>query len=265
MVKPVKDKRTMLNLGLIDEPKGMIRMEIEEGAILELCKSIEAIGQLQPILVRPIGERYEVVYGHRRFIAHQRLGKARIWVTVKELDDVQVALMRATENLARLDMSPIEEAAVYVDLRDKAGLTLETIAKKMGKTVGLIKRRMDLLKMPPELQQAIHTKQLTYGVAESLWGLGDMAAISYYLPFAIEHGATVKVVRQWVKDHKDSLRREQGDVGGSGGLQNPNETLPVYVACDLCKGSMKLGEETPIRACPGCVGAILEAMKPGQE
>lgn len=261
MTGVIKDKRTMLEMGRIDEPNSMVRMEINEDAISELASSIKAIGQLQPILVRPVGERYEVVYGHRRFLAHQRIGKARIWVSVKELDDVQATTMRAVENIDRLDMSPIEEAAVYIDLREKAGLTIEKIAKKMGKTVGLIKRRMDLLKMSPELQKAIHKKEISYGVAESLWSLGDARAISYYLPFAIEHGATVMVVRGWVQDHRDALRRENVDIGAGGGLINPNQKIPIYVACDLCKESMEIGEETPVRCCPQCIKSIRAAME----
>lgn len=265
MVKPIKDKKTMVEMGRIDEPKGVIRMEIEEGPILELADSIKALGQLQPILLRPVGDRYEIVYGHRRFLARQRLGKSRIWVTIKELNDVEVALMRATENIARLDISPVEEAAVYADLYENHKLNLDQISKRMGKTVGIIKRRMDLLKMPVALQEAVHKKQISYGVAESLWRLKDEKAISYYLPFAIEHGATVEVVRVWIKDHEDSTRRQSSDGGGAGGLLSPFEDKPIYVACDMCRGSMQLGTETAIRCCPVCTKTIKQAFEGGEE
>lgn len=260
MPKAIKDRRTLVELGVIDEPQGRIRFELEEGPINELAESIKAIGQLQPILIRPVGERYEIVYGHRRFIAHQRLGKARIWATVKKLDDVQVAIMRATENIARVDISPVEEAAVYSNLIEHLGLTLEQIAKKMGKTIGIVKRRLDLLSMPPELQSAVHTKEISYGVAETLWQLKDIGAISYYLPFAIEHGATVAVCRGWVKDHKDEMRRKASDGGGGGGLLSPFENKPIYVACDTCSHSMELGKETILRCCPNCTEGIKKAI-----
>lgn len=261
MVKEIKDRRTLVEMGVIDEPKGRIRFEVEEGPIKELAESIKAVGQLQPILIRPAGARYEIIYGHRRFLAHQRLGKARIWATVKKLDDVQAAIMRATENIARLDISPVEEAAVYANLIEHLGLTIDQIAKKMGKTVGIVKRRLDLLGMPPELQAAVHNKEISYGVAETLWQLKDPGAISYYLPFAIENGVTVQVCRGWVKDQKDELRRKQGDVGGGGGLLSPFENRPVYVACDTCQDPIEIGEETVLRCCPGCTAAIIKAVE----
>lgn len=259
MASTLKDRKTLLEMGKIDEPAGRIRMDIEEGPIRELAESMRSIGQLQPILVRPVGDRFEIVYGHRRFLANQRNGKARIWVTVKELNDIDVAIMRATENIARLDISPIEEAAVYIDLLETHKQTVDQIAKRMGKTPGIVKRRLDLLKMPPMLQEAIHKGQITYSVAETLWGLKDDGAISYYLPFAIEHGATLAVCKGWVKDHKDAVRRKKTDAAGGGTLLNPYEDRPVYVACDLCRGSMELGDETPLRCCPGCVKLIIEA------
>jgi len=249
-----------VNLELIDEPAGRIRLEISEEGIQELANSIDSIGQLQPILLRPVGDRLEIVFGHRRFLAHRRLGRKKIDAIVRELDDVEVALMRATENVVSLRLSPIEEAAVYVDLRDTHKLTLDDIAGRMGKSVGVIKRRMDLLKMPPCLQKAIHSKGINYGVAEELWSLGDLAKIEYFLQFAVEHGATVLVVRAWVQDEKKKMRLKDSDVEGGESLANPMQTRPVYVPCDLCLGSMEIGTETVIRACEGCTKAIKKAV-----
>lgn len=251
----------LLEMGKIDEPDGVIRLDIDQNKIKELAESIGEIGQLQAILVRPKGVRFEIVFGHRRFLAHQRLGKSRILATVRELDDVQVALMRATENIERVDISPIEEAAVYQDLCDNHKLSIDAIGKKMGKSPSIVKRRMDLLRMPVALQQAIHRKEIGYSVAESLWSLGDQSAIDYYLPFAIEHGATLDVVRGWVRDHKDEVRRQSSGPAGGGGFANPMESQPVYVACDLCKGAMEIGQETVIRACPVCSSSIAKAME----
>lgn len=256
-----KDQIQMLEMGKIDEPAGRIRLEINQDEIKCLAESIDKIGQLQAILVRPVKKRFEIVFGHRRFLAHQRLGRSRIATTIRELNDVQVALMRATENIERSDISPIEEAAVYRDLCDNHGMTVDQIGLKMGKTPGIVKRRMDLLRMPPQLQKAVHEGKIGYSVAESLWSLGDITAIDYYLPFAIEHGATNSVVRGWVQDHKHEIRRKATDTGGSPGLMHPSETRPVYVACDLCNSAMEIGQETVVRSCPSCMKALTKAIE----
>lgn len=263
MGKVSKTTMRRIDLAKIDPPGAQVRLEIDNFAVKELAESIKAVGQLQAILVRPVDDRYEIVFGHRRWLACTLLDWKKMRAEVKDLDDRQVALMRATENVARQDLSLVEEAAVYEDLRNAHGLTIDDIGRQMGKSPGIVRRRLDLLKMPPELQQAVHKKEISYGVAEDLWSLGDMAAISYYLPFAIEHGATVAVVRGWVKDWKDRKRREASDIDGGGGVVSPAEPRPVFVPCDLCQGPMKLGEETVIRSCPGCTKLVSDAMKGG--
>lgn len=254
-----KKSGNQLEIKLIDDPVGQIRMELDSDDIKELAESIESLGQLQEILVRPAGERYEVVYGHRRLTACRRLGKKYIRATIRELDDIQVALMRATENIARVDISAIEEAAVYQNLRDHLGLTVDEIAKKMGKGVYTIKRRLDLLRMPPVLQQAIHSKKISWSVGEVLWSFRDVDEIEYYLQFAVENGASTAVVKGWLKDYKDKLRRQQSNVIEGGGWTSPMEMKPTYVACDMCKGPMEIGQESTIRACPACAKVIIDA------
>jgi len=253
----------MIEMGLIDEPDGVIRLEINPDTILELSESIKAIGLLQPILLRPKGKRYEIVYGHRRFLATQRIGSARILASIKELDDQTTALMRATENIEREDISAIEEAAVYKDLMETGGLTIEQISSRMGKSVGIIKRRLDLLKMPPCLQKAVHLKQIGYSIAEELWRLGNLGEIEYLLGYAVYHGATQSVVRIWVKDKLDERRREKsGNEPGRGAI-SPLATRPVYVACDSCSNPMEIGQETVLRCCKVCTEAIITATKGG--
>lgn len=254
----------MIEIGLIDEPAGIIRLDIDQDKIIELSESIRAIGQLQPILVRPKGKRYETVYGHRRMLAVQRLGKARILATIKDLDDETTALMRATENIAREDISPIEEAAVYQDLKETSNMTIDQIAKRMGRSASIIKRRMDLLRMPQCLQKAVHAKKIGYSAAEELWSLGELPDIEYYLGFAVDHGATVGVIRQWVKEKKDERRRSRGDVEEGRGLLSPMETRPIYVACDLCSEAMELGDETVFRACKKCTKTVKKALEGGE-
>lgn len=260
MAKVSKSKNRLIPLDQIDEPSGVVRLEINPSEIKDLAESIREVGLLQAAVVRPVGDRFEIVVGHRRYLAHKLNDARGIECVIRELSDLECALVRATENIQRVGLSPIEEAAIYADLRDNHNLTYEQISKRMGKSPGVVRRRLDLLKMPPALQKAVHHKQVTYSVAEELWSLGDDASIDYYLSFAIENGATRDVVRAWVKDAKDRKRREgsAGVVGG--GEQSPMEPRPVYVACDICHGSMELGTEMIFRSCPTCTDHIKKAM-----
>ena len=260
MTKLPKDKITEVDLSLIDEPKGIVRMEIDPAYISELAQSISEIGLLLPILLRPDGERFEIVAGHCRFLAYKKLMVSKIKAIAKIMTDQEVAVARATENLTRLNLTPIEEAATYKDLIESQAMTYEQIGKKVGKSPGLVKRRMDLLKMPPNLQQALHKKQISIGVAEELWPITDAFTLDYYLSYALDGGCTVAVARQWCKDWRDQVRRKSGDVVEGEGVSGPFEPRPVYVSCDLCSGPMELGQETVFRTCPVCAKTIKDNM-----
>jgi len=251
----------LISIEKIDEPQGVIRLDIEDEAIKTLSDSINAIGLLQAILVRPVKDRFEIIYGHRRFMACRLLGMSKIRATVQELTDIQTAMMRATENVERVDITPIEEAAVYKDLVETHKLKLDKIAGMMGKSSGVIRRRLDLLRMPECLQIAIHKKQIPYSTAEVLWQLQDQGEIEYYLAFAVENGASRPTVLLWVKDALDKRRRKDSASEGGREWGSPMEVPPQYVACDMCRSAMEIGKETVLRVCPDCTGTIRKAME----
>jgi len=245
----------------IQAPKIRDRIAIDEGRIASLAEDIRVNGLINPILVRPNADGYEVVAGERRLLAVQRLGWERVTVHVQDLDDKTAALLRAVENLDREDLSPIEEGYVYHNLLEEHKLTLDDISNRTRKSVGVVKRRIDLLRMPDELQQAIHKRQISYGVAEELWRLTDPGRISYYLGFAVDHGATVAVARQWVSDELKAGRVKGADVEGGGGMANPMQAAPNYVACGFCTGPIVLGKEVVLRVCNDCFEKVQAALR----
>ena len=261
---PRHSKQTVkdISLDLIDEPKGVLRLDIDPEALSDLAQSISEIGLLQNILLAVDGERFEIVFGHRRFLAHKKLGLSSIRSVVRVMTHQEIGIARATENISRDDLTPIEEAATYRNLIDEYGLTLEQVAKKMSKTPGTIKRRMDLLRMPPILQKAVHKKQISMTVAEELWPIADEASLEYYLSFAIENGCTREVARQWAKDWKDTQRRSQTSDGeGPRVALSPNEPRPSYVPCDICNQPVDLNTTKIFRTCPECFRAIKKGME----
>jgi len=261
MAKVLKMRVQEIKLDLIDEPGGVVRMEIDPEAVQDLAKNIAEIGLLQPLDIRPNGERFEVVFGHRRLKALQQLGYKKVPCIVGDRGDVGTALARASENIRRVDLSPIEEAAIYGDLHDNHGLSYDEIGKKMGKSGGVVRRRLDLLRMPPDVQKAVHRKQISITVAEELWSIGEEEGISYYLQFAVEHGVTKDVARGWAQDWKKA-RRGSNDAGGRGdSLASPMEVEPSYITCDFCHGPVELGKDTVLRGCPECVVKIKEAIR----
>ena len=256
MVKRLKQTIKQVSLDLIDRPGTIDRMEIDQDKILELSENINEVGLLQPVLLRPAGDRFEVVAGDRRTLACRILELSEIDAVIKEMTDQEAAIIRASENLARENLTPVEEAVIFGNLVEKYNMSLEQIAKKFGYKPGTIRRRLDLGRMPPQLQKAVHTGQIGVSVAEELWPISDQADLDYYLTFAVENGCTKEIARSWCKEWRDSKRREKSASGGGGQSFAPSEPRPVYVACDLCISPMELGKETVLRVCPDCIKTI---------
>lgn len=259
-MKKVKRKIIEAPLALIDDPAQVDRMDIDLEKVAELAQSISEVGLLQPVLLRDVGERYEIVAGHRRVLACRKLKLTLIDAIVKSLTDQEAAILRATENLSRENLTPLEEAIIFGNLINNFQMTIDQVAEKFGYKAGTVRRRMDINKMPPVLREAIHAKRISVTVAEELWPISNPGDLDYYLSFALDHGCTRDVARAWCKEWRDAKRRKEHAGGEGGAILAPSEPRPVYVACDLCEGPMEIGQEIVLRVCKPCHGTIKQHM-----
>lgn len=150
------------------------RTSYNEAGLQELAASIGKNGLINPITVRPVGERYEVVAGHRRFLAtSEYLDWETIAAYVKELTDEQAHAIMLGENVGREDLDPIDEAAAYQDSLDEYGWSIEQTAREAGTSADVVRRRLSLLKLIPELQQIVRQGNLALDYAERMTQLND--------------------------------------------------------------------------------------------
>lgn len=245
-----------LPLHLIDAPAHMVRMSIDPQYVTELANDINANGLLQPIVVCPKAGRYEVIAGHRRFLAVTSIGWAKVMCNIKTIEPKDVAVCRASENLTRVDMTPIEEAKAYKDLHETFEMSLEEIGRRLGKSPGLVRRRMDLLKYSEEMITALHAKKISVGVAESLAGITDPTAQSYYISCAVDNGITCEVARQWVNDWKMAQVHKSSDMDSGDRIPSVFVERKCYVACDTCAGPEDINVMKMLRVCSKCFERI---------
>ena len=250
-----------IRLDLIDRPKDPDRMDIGKNEVGELAESIKERGLLQPITVAERNERYEIVYGDRRFLAHQELGLDKIPCVVRQYDESEIAVDRAVENLQRVDLTVLEEAMVYQRMMDKGGLDDGKIGKLVGKSGGMVKRKRHLLRMPRNFQEALHSGRVLMSVAEYLMAVGDESHRDYLLEMAIEHGVTLIVVRGWVDDWKRSQREIESREGS--GLRDVGvyEEKPIYISCDICGGPENLKDLKRLSTCKECFKIIIKSIR----
>jgi ParB family chromosome partitioning protein len=145
----------------IDPNPNQPRKLFDEEKLRELWASIERRGQLQPIRVQPIGERYMITAGERRWRAHRLGGAKTIRAEIEETDERERALNAIVENLQRQDVTPLEEAAAYQAMLDK-GMTVDELATELGiKQSWRITERTALLRLEPEYQHLLRRGQLS--------------------------------------------------------------------------------------------------------
>lgn len=261
MTKSTKTSFRKVLMSKIDPPGQMDRVAIDQDSLKELATSIQGQGLLQPIVLNQDGERFEIIAGHRRYLAMQSLGLDKIDARIVEFTVDQVALARATENLQRENLSPVEEAKIYARMIETLKLTFEQIAQKTGRSPGTIRRRMDVMRMPESFQAALHGKKISLTVAEELWSCPDSDYREYLLEMACDHGITQMVARQWVADYKKSQRTSTGGNDGGGSLQSVVENQPIYRSCDLCAGPVDLAKVQELRICPACYKQFIKVME----
>lgn len=258
-----RDRVVEIRLDEIIRPETPDRLEISQEAVEELAASIAERGLLQAVTVAPKNGRYEIVYGDRRYLAHKYLGMEKIKAIVRGYDEKEIAIDRGVENLQRVDLTVIEEARVYERLRDKGGLSEKEIAKKLGRSAGVVHRRLKLLRYPKNIQRALHAGKMSVGVGESLMGCADDGYRDYLVEMAVEHGVTTEVARLWVSDWKKAQRKKSDDVGRGGLEQGVLEPTIVYTPCDLCRGPEDAMKMKQLRICKGCFKELMRIISEG--
>ena len=156
------------------QPRGFV----DEARLQELAQSIRANGIIQPIVVRKLGDRFQIVAGERRWRAAKMAGLMRVPVVVRDVapgNEQSLLEMALIENIQREDLNPIEQGLAYRRLADQFNLTQEDIATKVGKDRASVANFQRLLKLPDEVRTEVASGRLSMGHARALLSLADEA------------------------------------------------------------------------------------------
>jgi len=162
---------TTLPLGMIDVNPFQPRLSFDPAALQQLADSIKQHGLAQPIVVRRMGDKYELIAGERRLRASKLANLETIPAIIKNLTDKESLQLALIENLQREDLNAIEEAKGYVRLAQEFGLTHQALSEIFGKSRSAITNTLRLLNLPLEIQQALSEGVLSEGHARSLLSL----------------------------------------------------------------------------------------------
>jgi ParB family chromosome partitioning protein len=212
---------------LIEPSPYQPRTRFREEALNELARSIRASGIIQPLVVRPIGNRYQLIAGERRWRAAQRAGLEKVSAIVRQVSDELALEMTLVENIQREDLNAIEAARAFERLMDEFQLTQEAVAERTGKDRATVANAVRLLKLEPAIQDWIEEGKLTAGHGRALLAVMDPQLRMRYAQRASRGGLTVRQIERLAS------RRVRGAKIPSEGPLDPNirEALDELQRC----------------------------------
>jgi ParB family transcriptional regulator, chromosome partitioning protein len=185
-----------LDIDLIEPSPYQPRTRFREEALDELARSIKSSGIIQPLVVRPIGNRFQLIAGERRWRAAQRAGLTKVSAIVRQVPDELALEMTLVENIQREDLNAIEAARAFERLMDEFQLTQEAVAERTGKDRATVANSIRLLKLEPTIQDWIEEGKLTAGHGRALLAVADSPLRMRYAQRASRGGLTVRQIER---------------------------------------------------------------------
>jgi len=173
---------------------------MNEASVAELAASLKATGLIQPIVVRRVGETYQLIAGERRLRAAKLAGLATIPAILREVDSFTQAQMALVENIQRENLNPIDRAQAYRTLMNQLGLTQAELAGRMGEDRSSIANHLRLLDLAEPVQAMIGDGRLTLGHAKVLAGVPDVLEQERLANLVVSQGLSVRNLERLVQD-----------------------------------------------------------------
>jgi ParB family transcriptional regulator, chromosome partitioning protein len=185
-----------VDIDLIDPSPYQPRTRFREEALDELARSIRASGIIQPLVVRPIGNRFQLIAGERRWRASQRAGLTKVSAIVRQVPDELALEMTLVENIQREDLNAIEQARAFDRLMHEFHLTQESVAERTGKDRTTVANAIRLLKLEENIQDWIEEGRLTAGHGRALLAVPEPQLRMRYAQRAARGGLTVRQIER---------------------------------------------------------------------
>ena len=186
----------MVDIDLIEPSPYQPRTRFREEALEELARSITANGIIQPLVLRGIGSRFQLIAGERRWRAAQRAGLQRVPSIVRDVPEELALEITLVENIQREDLNPIEAARAFDRLMTEFNLTQEDVAARTGKDRATVANSLRLLKLDKSVLEAIEDGKLSAGHGRALLGVGDPQIRAALAARAARGGLTVRQIER---------------------------------------------------------------------
>ncbi len=235
-----------ISVDQIDPNPFQPRRDFNAEEIASLAESLKRHEQLQPVLVRRVGNRFQLISGERRLRATIHAGRATIRAEVRDADDRLVAELAIVENMQRKDLNPVEKALSFKRYIDQHQCRQETLATRLGLDRSTVTNLMRLLELPADVLDAIHHGTLTAGHARALLPIGDEDQQRQLAKQIQQEGWSVRMVESHVNE---LLRSDEGAEPGKPEPKRPRAKRSVTPHVESLQTELRhqLGTKVEIR------------------
>lgn len=252
---PSAEAGAKIPVSLIDPNPFQPRRTFDDAELAHLAKSIQEHGLIQPIVVRQVAGRYQLIAGERRWRAAQTIGWTTIAARLVEADDRQVAEVAIVENLQRQDLNPLEKAAAFQQYLEKYRCSQEELAKRIGIDRSTISNLIRLLELPNKVQDALRNGQISAGHARALLPLGEEKEQVAFARRIHAEGLSVRAIEQLVKEQNS---KEDGQPAAAAPKSEPaGPPKSDHLASLEQQFRMTLGTKVDIKEGPNHSGRIV--------
>ena len=202
LVQELSSSVAMIRIDTVEVNPFQPRIEFEEGPLQELSDSIKVHGLIQPITLRRVSEgRYQLISGERRWRASKMAGLEEVPAYIRIANDQEMLEMALIENIQRQDLNAIEIAITYQRLIDECALTHEKLSQRVSKNRSSVTNYLRLLRLPPDIQQALKQRRISMGHARALAGVEDMALQLMLLKQIVEEDLSVRGIEDIIRSY----------------------------------------------------------------
>jgi len=254
-----------ISIDKILEPSEQIRKVIIQENLEELANSIQKIGIIEPLIVKPIGEKYEVIAGHRRLLASKIAGLVEVPCIIQDGINIDEDEIKLHENFYREDVNEADEAEFYAYLLEKKGMTISEVAQKVGKSDAYIRNRLDLIKGDPAVMEAVRAKHINSSVARELNLIDDENVRRYYLKHAVDGGAKLSVVREWRRNYEREKETKKALESGIKREELPQVLPKYYYQCPVCNQPVEINKVFALQVCEQCYNDLVEQIRKAEQ
>lgn len=232
-------KAKEIDLNLIDPPEVPERETMEEIPLAELALNIQQVGLIKPLIVKQVGDRYEVIAGHRRMLACGLVKYSPVPCRVLVKGKVDMLAILVSENAHTEAVNPVEEARFYARLlEERCGNDVDALCIAVKKRREYVEDRLLLLSGYPKVMEALQRKEISFAVARELNKVSDPMRLLQLLDVAINQGASARQVVEWRKQFNlvEPLLVAAAELAG-GDAQTVEATKAYVMQCMFCEGT----------------------------